>query len=302
MNSFTEIVKKHGLILWLCHVVASLIVFGVIMLLVMVGVFAAVGIGISSMYSITMQNIIHSLQHLSLWAVGGTAIFLGLIGILVFLLSSSFGRAGGVAVTASAVNRDEATFQIFFWQGYKNMWRILGLWFVSFIVCFVPLGLVGSIAAYLLGGAFTDGAGVNIGAGIFSILVMVILGLFIGLGLLFSQYILIAENEPIWKSICASFALLRKEFGQVFLTGLILLGVGFAFAVPSMLWLAGGRSLAFSPSYNLIVSPIVATLVTLILTYRYYRYMRPTLYPEAIQEDVIEPVGNASDESDKTEI
>lgn len=291
MNSLTDTVKKHGLILWLCHLLESLVVNAVIAGILLTGILTAVGIGIgvTSMFSVTMKDIVKAVGQLSPLALGGGTDVLLVLAVFIYALAGSFGKAGTIAVTSNAVSRDEATFQMFFREGLKNMWRMLGLW-AAFLLLFVPIIFSGILIVLFLK---STGLAVLFG------LLLVVFFILATLGLLFSQYILIAEKETIWRSIKASFSLLGRQFGEVVITALILFGVVLAF---SMLQIAiiGDRGAGLLIFYDLIIAPIMATTFTLVIVYRYFRYMRPALYPP--EAEVVEPVIDVNDEMDKTEL
>ncbi len=296
MNSFTDTVKKHGLIIWLSHFFAALITYGVIYFLVIGGVLIAFGIGVSSMYSMTMEKLMTVIKELPPVALGGTALVVGLAGILVYLLAYSFGEAGTIAVTANAVSEDEANIRSFFQQGLKNMWRMLGLGIVS-LVAYIPAILAGGGAAYTF---WVNHSGIGFLLG-FAAVVLGILGT---LALLFAQYILIAENASIGQSLRGSFSLFTKAFGEVFVTGLILFGLGLVSGVSIFVSGFGGETLhhaVFHPVNDFLISPLVMALMTLVVTYRYFKYLRPILYPSAIEVENAELVTDGNDEMDKTE-
>lgn len=295
MNSFTDTIKKHGLIIWLSHLLAALVMYGVVFLLFVGGLLTFLGVGVT-MSNITTDKLLELLKTIPSVALGGTAVLLAILAMLVMLviyLATSFGKAGTIAVTSNAVSRDEATIGMFFRQGLKFMWRMLGLALVSGLT-FIPTALVGMGTVFMFMKNY-QGIGVLLG------LLTLALGILTTLGLLFAQYILIAENASISHSIGGSFILLKKAFGKVLVTGLIPLAIGLAFGIPMFIssigWKSDGHTAVFNPVYDFLLSPIIMGLVTIFFTYRYFRYMRPVLYPTTVEVEHMD----VKDEMDKTE-
>ncbi|MGA9172940.1 MAG: hypothetical protein WBZ33_03040 [Thermoactinomyces sp.] len=295
MLRFSDILRKHGIKLWLSNLVGSLAVgfVGGIILVFFILAFLIVGgatLAGTLPQGMNLENLTtEEIDRLfgSLFSSPGTWVFLVIfliIGAILYLIIESFKSAGSVSVALQAVMENESDIATYFNKGFKYMVKIFLVLLLSSLAYLVPGLLLG------IGIVAASANSVIIG----TLLVLIgIVGFFaLGLAFMHAPYILISEDTDVINSLKKSIQLFTKAFGRVF--GSAFFAALIVFAIMIVLVIIGfilGLIAGGSPDnlfvpivmqiiqmvLNLIFSPMIITLITLVVAYRYHKYLRPLI-------------------------
>jgi hypothetical protein len=305
---FSDILRQHGVKVWLSNLVGSLAV-GIVGAFIFVLFFLALMIvggallvgslpsGIS-LDTMTGDEIIPMLD--SFFSSGTLLILLLflLIGGILYLLLEAFQNAGSISVAVQAVAENKSDISTYFSKGFKYMLKAFLVYLLSSLAYLVPglLLLIGIIAA-----------GMNspvIGA----LLILIgLIGFFIlGLAFMHAPYILISEDTDVILSLKKSFRLFTKAFGRVFgsffFAMLLTVAIVVVYLLVSFVFVFLGNSgnqgvLAVMELIQFLlqiaITPFIMMIITLMIAYRYHKYLRPL-----IVNVEAEPAAPATDDAD----
>ncbi|SHE51749.1 hypothetical protein SAMN05444392_101812 [Seinonella peptonophila] len=257
-----------------------------------------------------------------------TGIWIGMIiAIFAILIISifcySFNMAGSVASVNEIFQSNQSKFKTYFKQGFRYLLRTFGLMIVLFIL-YLPALLISAAVFYLLFNTLDPSTGTasslfwaSLFRGLVGFAVLLILSFFTFLALMHAPLILIAENIGVFRSISLSIQLLFQSFQKVFVSSILVFLIGiaifcisFAFQLPNLLTIFDpiitGFLLIFYNLFNdLILAPILSTIAiiftTMIISYRYYKYLRLRIFPNSEPPSGYHPNYSFSSEEPKKE-
>ncbi len=308
--SYFSILKKHGLKILLSNFLGNLAVsFGIsipIVILVVVGMIligATAGPLTGLNENMTEEELLQEMGQVYL--PPGTVIAISIIALLFFiliLLSTAFQTAGSIAVTAEAAAFNRSDIGTYFKKGFKFTGKMFLLLLLSSLL-YAAVFLLGVISILLFS---TENAG-GIILGILLILAALALSVILGLALMHAPVILLTENTSATQAISKSYYLFKKAFGRVFGSAFysFLIGMGAFIAFFIVLFILSLIVNAISPNGevegvagiffvlgNLVVlviswigQPLITTLTLLLIIYRYFKYMRHWINPNAHGEE-----------------
>lgn len=235
MTLYLNLLKRFGLRMWGSFIVgtlASVIPYVVIILvatflLITIGVAGGLA-GLSGIDPMTDPEAVFS----AIFSPGVivTALLFFLFYILVSLFVSAFTTAGSFGVVSEAIQEEKASVGAYFRYGFRRLFPMLGLMVVLFLLAIPPiLPLV--IGVFML----AAGKGWSIALGVMLFVLTFIGYIAYALITMHAPPALIAEKRGVFESIAASFNAFQKRFGQVLLSGLILLGLSIAWSILSLL-------------------------------------------------------------------
>lgn len=313
MESFGTYLKRHGLKLWLFNLLGIIASSTVLVFLGVIIFFLALLTGFFTIYSLgnvpvdlTSPDFGDQLATIFQYAS------LGVIGIILFLLIyfllvalvSSFQSGGQYAVANEAIKFDRVNIGTYFTSGFKNVFKLFLLSIISFFIYLPALILIG-IGIWMMV-PFNDFVLIIIGSGI--ILIAILLIFLVSIAIIHAPFILVAENSGIIQSLIYSFRLFSKKFGQVFITCLSVFGVFLLYLfgeglinLPVLLSILDPTSIFFAISaiivnllqiaYRIAGLPLMVSISGLIIAYRYYKYLRPSIFTQQFAEkDNQEPI------------
>jgi hypothetical protein len=315
LYNYFNTLKKHGLKLALAmllgNLVTSLIFTGTLILLTILGGLAIAIGGVALQLERQFEQLgeipLEALPEVlaTVFASPSFLIFMLLFFLLLFAVSfviSGFQTAGSVAVTKEALTENRTDIGSFFTNGFQFIGKMTGVLFLSSLPYLLPIGLF--LAAITL---LTTG---YIVVGLLLLLTGLVLAVAIAMALMHAPIILIAEKTGVTRAISLSFYLFRKAFtrvfGSAFYSFLIYLGfftltgslLFFLFAAPervttsfpgsttldiplTMLSMFGGLPELI---IQLLLSTVLTMLTLLLITYRYYQYLRIYIHPNGTEE------------------
>lgn len=306
--SYFSLLRKHGLKIWLSNLLGNLAASMVVAVATFILVFAGMIIvgatagpllmGLNE--NMTEEELLQAMNQLfSSPGVVITLLILFLLFFIFILLPTAFQTAGSIAVATEAAAFNRSDIGTYFSKGFKYTGKMF-LFFLLSSLLYSAVFVVGGISLPLFA---TDSAG-GIIIGILLILVSLILAVVLGLALMHAPVILIAENTSVTRAISKSFYLVKRAFGRVFGSAfysfLIAMGFFVAFFIVMFvlaLIMAGfssasggedGVSVILSLVGNLIgmvfswvAGPVITTLTSLLIIYRYFKYMRHWINPNS---------------------
>jgi hypothetical protein len=298
LYNYFDTLKKHGLKLTLAiflgNLVTTLIFVGTLFVLIIIaGLSVAIG-GFESYFTQQLDQLenipFEELPHVLVTILSSPSflVFLLLSVFMIFFLAfilSGFQTAGSVTVTREALIENRTDIGSFFTNGFKFTGKMAGLLFLSSLPYLVPIGLAfSSIPLSAAPGATAFLSGLPL------LLIGFVLALLIAIALLHAPIILIAEKTSVTRAISLSFSLFRKAFARVFgsafysfliylVTFPVFLLLGF-FSDDTMLGLF---------IIQLLIGSAITMLVLLLITYRYYKYLRTYIHPNGTEEPTTNP-------------
>lgn len=313
MESFGTYLKRHGLKLWLSNLLGTIATSTILVFLGVIIFFLSLLTGFFTFYSLDnapvdftspdLSNQLTSIfQYASLGLIGMFLIFL--LYILLIALISSFQVGGQYAVANEAIKFNRVNIGTYFTKGFKNIFKLFLLSIINLFL-YLPALIVIGIGIWVMF-PFEDFVSFIIGIAI--ILIAVILIFLVSIAILHAPFILVAENSGIIQSLIYSFRLFSKKFGQVFLTCLFVFGVFllyflgealiylpvlFGFLDPTGLLITISSIFVniIQFAYNLAGLPLLFAISGLITAYRYYRYLRPSIFTQEFADnDNQEPI------------
>lgn len=306
--SFSHTLKRHGLkmglTLFLGNLAVSMVVGTIVVIFLVIGGLIAFA-GFINQFSPDMTDA--ELGQIFLEQSVGFLVALGIFILIIWVISLfayAFQTAGSFSVMKEAITEDRSEIGTFFTKGFKFTWKT----FLVLLLSHLPYIGVAIVAAFSILFFLMDNvAGYMLGGLV--ILIAGVLAVVVSLGVLHAPMIVVTENAGALKAFSLSFRLLRQAFGQVFLSGLflMLINVGFfmvfflfgmVLSIPLIGMGASGASeetmiiadiiiQLISMAVNFLVTPLIILLTFLLLTYRYYKYLRVYINPGAT-------VGNSS--------
>lgn len=306
MESFATYFKRHGLMLWVTNLlgymaISTAIFFvGVIIFLIalLTGVLTFMSVDFSSIDFLSsdyFDQLFSKLQKASIGIFGIILLVLLFIGFMLF--AGSFQVAGQYASANEIFQANRVNIGTYFTKGIKYTFRLLLIMIVNALL-YLPIMVFAGFAIFLLlpmSDTVQTIIAIIIGIIIFT------LAFLLGLAMLHSPFILIAENTGVIRSIILSIRLFSQSFGHVFTTCLLIWGVslsyifvGFILNVPLFFSL-------FDPSgilaiivslivnilqwlYSLFGWPFMLAMIGLVIAYRYHKYLRPKIFPQRVAD------------------
>jgi hypothetical protein len=312
MFTYGQLLKRHGLKLWLANLLGYLATSFASGILIMVLIFVGlIGFGASigeDIFRLFNENLSPDQQaHLisSIFSSPGlwiTLLIVLILGILISLVTSAFLEAGSLSMAVEAAEADKSEISTFFERGFKLTFKMFGVLILTGLPQLIPVtlfltGIILMIPDGLMEGApeAAGSASANIVSLLFGLLLLLIgflLSILFYLMFLHAPVILAAERNRVTDAVKQSVTLFRKAFGKVLITALLCFAIGSAVTLPMILILvpliiAGGESDSINILSNLIqflwqfVSyPVIAALTSLLIAYRYFKYLRSIVRPD----------------------
>lgn len=300
MESFWTYLKRNGLMLWLANLLGQLAVSAVIIavyfILGLIGLIVGLGAAAFSISSILSLDSFSELEtaNLSIGLTVGIILFC-LIIFLVTLCAGAFQTAGLYATTNEAFTSNRVRISTYFVQGFRYIWKFVQL-LLWCVLLEIPIFLLVGFAIALF--SFTDEFGMIFGI---LLLIIAVLGfILLGMALMFSPLLIIAERMRPWQAIVQSFRIVRHNIGRVLLVMLLILASIGSFIIiillaSLILFLPLSLSI-FDPTgivaglmgiviyilqwvISIVATPLIMVLIGLIIAYHYYKYFRPQLFP-----------------------
>lgn len=306
MNRFRDILRKHGLKLWLANFLGTLLTFAIMFVVSIIGFFLIAATFFAEFFQTfspiwknntlndqsQVNQTLHSLANeLSGYILPAILCFVILMIVCMFIFA--FSTAGMYGSSIEAIRNDRSKLATYFTIGYQNLLRIFVLFLLIFVVSIPFIILVVIISILLL----------SIASNPFATFLIILLLAAVLLALYFlfmsmtmnAPIILIAEKVSPWKSLILSFRLLKRETSRVMLTALQVLLISFSFAIISMSWHIPNLISFIDP---FIIGPIVTFIISILdmvllpiltplsmmvmglfMTQRYFKYLRHTIIP-----------------------
>ncbi|TCS96657.1 hypothetical protein [Hazenella coriacea] len=306
MPSFSEIFKQHGLKMYASVLLGNLVVFFtalaayfvfILLAFIFIGLFFATTLG-----GFDPSNP-DSLDSLFSTGLSTGFVIMGILGFMIFMvgvsLLTAFLQAGTISVTIQPILEGSLSIGTFFVQGFKKMWKMFLLNLTILFLPSIPIILLIVFTVF----AFNMGSGLGLFIGIVLVLATLLLSILCYLLFFHAPIVLVAENAGVFDSVKASIQLCKSKFGRVFGSSFYYFGIYY------LLYSIGSLILIFlisalisgvttdnlddflfyslntfstvSNLYNFLigwwVSPFFLTIVSLLVTLRYYKYLRPTL-------------------------
>lgn len=228
--------------------------------------------------------------------------------MLLYVITVAWQLAGSIAVTVEAIETNHTQMGTFFFKGFKYTLKMLGLFLLAYlllVVIWFALVLLTVLSSFVLGPHSI----------LLFLLGFVFFALLIVPALMHAPVILIAENTKVIQSLSRSYCLLRRAFGKVFVSGLLILLIYIGLFVLLLLIseLTGLPIITISTQIvsnqidsnnlndllyfnsipnliaNMVLEPIVMMIAILLLVYRYFKYLRPYLNPTGISDQLGSP-------------
>ncbi|RAL26775.1 hypothetical protein [Thermoflavimicrobium daqui] len=288
MQSFSSILTRHGFKLWLSNVLGLILSFIVYLISALVLILIG-GILFASSNSSALMGILTGMggepseaQILGLFADIGVGLFIFFIFYLAMILMiASFPIGANYGVAIEAVTQNRASIGTYFKCGFKYLGKVIGqmlLIGLAFIPIFIIMFIVfASITTNSIGSGSEDSFVVAFSL-IFLLIFMIYMLLF-----MHAPVILISEKTGVFRSLKLSVRLLMKAFGKVFVTGLLnVLAIVLLYVI---LFIVVGLSVEGNPNpisllvIYLVFFPFFTILTILIIVYRYFKHLRPYLFP-----------------------
>ena len=314
MESFATYFKKHGLMLWLVNLLGSVagstavffVGFIIFVLTFMTGIATLMAFDFSSINiwsTNILEEIFANLQKASIGIIGILVLLLIFVGFS--LIVGSFQVAGQYVSAAEIFQSNRARITTYFTKGFKYTPKMCLLTILISLFYLPLLRSVGFVIYLFLPIEDPSHIFLLIIIGIVAFLLSVLLGL----AILHAPFILIAENMGIFKSIILSFRLFSQNFGQVFITCLLIWGVSFCYVIGGIIFYVIGGIIFYVPFlftfdtsgilititslgsnslqwlYSLVGWPFMVAMIGLIVAYRYYKYLRPQLFPQEMTKN-----------------
>jgi hypothetical protein len=191
---------------------------------------------------------------------------------LVLLIVGIFWAAGIVGSSVVAVCQDRPSVGAFFSQGFRNFFRMLGLG-VLLVITFIPAIILFIVfLVYLVMN--------KLEMALTFLFLSAIVGAFIYIMFMFAPFMMIADNEKVFRSMSQSFQQFRSRFGYVFVTGLVVIGVMFLQGILTRI-----LQNTFGPNSNItfalgaLFDTVLSTFSNLFIAHRYQNRLRGELYP-----------------------
>lgn len=304
MNTYTEILNRHGLKMWGSFIVGSLATIIPMMIVVFIGVILFFLIGRSALIGLEHIDPLRHPEELFKAFINPGTILIGLgffaFLILVSLLASAFTSAGSVGVVSEAILENRSAVGTYFRYGFRRLFPMLGLHIVLFLLTIPP------IIPFIIGIFFFATEKIwGVLFGIISMLLTIIAYLAYALIVMHAPTALIAHSKGVFESISDSFNAFYKKFGQVLLSGVILFGISIIGGMISLMleWLFVGvnpfdvtaESNPFRSFLSLFlmfpVNIALQMIVTFTLAFRYLRVIHPAPPPGEPPVPETVPVG-----------
>lgn len=304
MENYFELLRRHGLTLWLGNIVGSLVagvIFAVMTIIIaLIGLLLLVLIAGGMIGSImdpfnpeSPDPFAAAMDKAAVPVLIGLLIF-SIFFILAFFLYSGFSSAGMNSMVNHAVFEDRSSLQIYFTQGLRFMWKMAGQQFLLFLF-FIPSIVLFALGIVIFAAGLMEGNESLLLVSSLPLLVATILTIVLALVFLHAPVILVAENTGIWKAIALSGRLFTRSFGQVFLSGLIIFLINFAYGLFLILLSEFFGFNSFDPASSAELNPglqflfsliqyalgaLVNVLWLLAVFVRYRNRLRPRLFPD----------------------
>ncbi|SEM99807.1 hypothetical protein [Lihuaxuella thermophila] len=304
--SYSSLLKKHGLKIWLSNFlgnVATSIVIGVITFILVFGGLILIGATAGPLLMGLDQNMTEEEmfrvidQSLLAPGIALSILILFVLFFILILLPTAFQTAGSIAVAVEAAAFNRSDVGTFFSKGFKYTGKMF-LFFLLSSLLYLAVFVVGGIAFPFF--ATDNGGGIILG--VLLTLAAIVLAVLLGLALMHAPVILIAEHTKVTQAISKSFYLFKKAFGRVFGSAfyaflitaglfviyfIVLLIFGSVFAGFSAAGTGGEEAAAiFSLIGNLVgmalswvVGPVFTTITSLLIIHRYFKYLRHWINP-----------------------
>ncbi len=172
------------------------------------------------------------------------AVLVGIVALLLFLLfvALSLISDGGLAESVAAIQRgEERRFRSTWRAGRSNLWRVLGLKIMLFIISLGLLVAILILPGIMFGAVFllTESVGWRVAVGIMAGLLVLALML-----LVFTPYWVIGKfalrsmvvgRERVLASIGEGYGLFRRNLGRGLLVGLFLIGLSIVVTIATLI-------------------------------------------------------------------
>lgn len=301
MSAYFDLLKRFGWKMWGSMLLGSLAASIPMVFLVIIMIIGIVAIGMTSVISSGADFFDDPDTFLAALFNPGTIIMTILFFFLFFLftlLTSAFSSAGSIGVVSEAIQEDRATIGAYFRYGFRRLFPMLGLSLVLFLLA-IPPAIPFVIAIFL----FIVGEAWSIVLGIICVLLTILAYIVYTLIVFHAPTILIAEAQGVFASIAASFRAFQKRFGEVIISGLIILAISFIGGIFILLLdfvISGDNlfNLEAQPNpfrsllSNILLFPInvgLQLVITYTLAFRYLRVIKTPPAGGAPQSDVIDP-------------
>lgn len=306
MENYFEVLRRHGLKLWVSFFVGSLaagVIAGIAAVIsILVGVitlFVSAGDLLSNLgeaFDADSPDPAAILENLFSPGMVIPLLITLMLFIGIMLLYSGFTNAGMNASVRNAVFEGRSSIETYFAQGFRYMLKMTGQLFLTGLF-YLPVIILFSVGIFLVAYGIFEGGVPSVLGGMLLFLLATALFILLALVFLHAPVILVTEKTGIWESIALSARLFRKAFGQVFLSGLIVFLIhlifGFAlFMLGAIIGIATFDPSAADPTetslglelfFNLlqyVLAPFMQVLSLLAVFLRYQNRLRPRLFPE----------------------
>lgn len=243
LTAYFDLLKRFGWRMWGSFIVGSLAASIPMVILMIILVFAIIAIGVSSVIGAGAVDPFSDPDALFSTIFSGGTIIMTILFMLFFffvsLLTSAFTSAGSTGVVSETIQEGRATIGAYFRYGFRRLFPMLGLSLVLFLLAIPPaIPLVIGIVLFAVAETW------SIILGVICLLLTILAYIIYSLIVMHAPAILIAEQQGVFASIAGSFRAFQKRFGEVILSGLILLGISIVGGVATMLlsWVIGGMN------------------------------------------------------------
>jgi hypothetical protein len=293
--SYFQILRRHGIKLWLSNLVGNLavgIVGFIVVFILLIGVFllAAATLDFPGT-NVSFEQFDQLFNHLFTSPAFLTMAPVLLLVLLVFIgLISAFQTAGSIGVAVEAVEMNRVDIGDYFTKGFRHLGRM----FILNLLMFLP-GIGVAIMALLSVPMFASNTPGGIAGGVLVVLMAVLLGIAMAVFLFHSPYLLVIEQLGPAQAFKKSVTLTSRHPGRVLgSVGLVILIAVVNLFLEGRLsyseWILTFHNLkgGFSPQdvanpgfdllrflYDLFISPLVTALITLLVVHRYVKFFKP---------------------------
>ncbi|TCP66430.1 hypothetical protein [Baia soyae] len=292
-----DILKKHGFKLFAGSYLGFL-TFGVLILTISLILFGILGTSLYQAFDFSQLDLsnpdLETLYEL-IEPLGYALIIMIPFMILIYFVSTALFTAGMTSAVNDAVYKDQSSVSSFLTYGFKKFWKVLKLLLAYLVVLYIPLFVVESLISAISNHFPT--------LGFLLLILYYILTIPLHISMTHGIILYLQKDLRVWAAVKAGFQTLTREFGQTFLSGILVfvlafaLMIGFGILVVLGLVIIGTSdpsplavvmmSLAIGFLF-MIVTPPITMIYQVIITKRLKEIIEPRVFgnhSEAEQQD-----------------
>lgn len=298
MESFFSYFRKYGFKLWLVNLLgylASMVLyFLMILIFLLIGLVLGLGALTTIFSSSSPEAFLNQFgESMSIGVAIGVIVFI-IFWILAMYFPLAFQTSGQFAVVSEIFQSNQLQIGTFFSKGLRNIWKMFRLIFYLVLIQ-LPVGVLLTIGIFLTTGVIDYGLWI----GITLILITAVIDLFLILASSHAQLIMIAENTGPIQALLLSLQVALKHFGKILVTAFLVGSVTVLFIIGGLIIYLPLIFSLIDPTgilmillsilayllqwgYYIIGVPLLVAFNSLIIAYRYFKYLRPDIFQNQI--------------------